>query len=185
MATSPEEGLASLLQNLEAKTGRSINQWISIARESGVGKHKALVEHLKTAHGITHGYANQIALRALAPEDAPAAGSDELVDAQYTGAKTVMRPLYDRLAGVIRDLGPDVEVSPKKTCVSFRRGKQFALIQPTAQRLDVGIILKGVAPAGRLEQNPSTMCTHRVKVSSDADIDPELIRWLREAYSAA
>jgi hypothetical protein len=144
-----------------------------------------MVAHLKADHGLTHGYANQIAQRALGSDDAPAAGSDELVDAQYAGAKAAMRPLYETLIKTITALGSDVEISPKKTCVSLRRSKQFALIQPTAQRLDVCIILKGVPPAGRLEQSPTTMCTHRVKVSSEKEVDPELIAWLRQAYEAA
>ena len=185
MATTPEEGMATLIRNLEEKTGRSMADWIGTARGSGLGKHKEMVEHLKTVHGLTYGYANQIAQRALAGDDAPAQGSAELIDAQYTGSKAAMRPLYDRLVEVINQLGPEVEVSPKKTCVSFRRSKQFALVQPTAQRLDLGIILKGVPPAGRLEQNPNTMCTHRVKVSSNAEIDAELVGWLRQAYENA
>jgi len=185
MAKSPEEGMASQIQNLETKTGRSIQEWIAAARSTGIGKHKDLVEHLKTSHGLTFGYANQIAQRALAADDAPAAGSEELIDAQYTGAKAAMRPLYEKLIAVMTGLGPDVEVSPKKTCVSLRRSKQFALIQSNAQRLDVGIMLKGVLPAGRLEQNPTTMVTHRVRVSSDAEIDAELIGWLKQAYAAA
>ena len=185
MATSPEEGMASMIHNLETKTGRSMAEWIAIARAAGFSKHKEVVDHLKSSHGLTHGYANQIALRALKPDDAPAEGSDGLIDAQYTGAKAAMRPLYDKMIAVMTSLGPDVEVSPKKTCVSLRRGKQFALIQPTAQRLDVGIILKGVPPTGRLEQNPSTMCTHRVKVSSEAEMDAEFVGWLRQAYEAA
>jgi hypothetical protein len=185
MAKSPEEGMATLIQNLEAKTGRPMSDWIAAARGTGIGRHKELVNHLKAENGLTHGYANQIALRALAPDDAPAAGSDELVDAQYTGSKAAMRPLYEQLLAVMTGLGPDVEVSPKKTCVSLRRSKQFALIQPTAQRLDLGIILKGVPPAGRLEQSPTTMCTHRVKISSEKEIDADLIGWLRQAYEAA
>jgi len=96
-----------------------------------------------------------------------------------------MRPLYDSLIKTITALGPDVDVSPKKTCVSLRRSKQFALIQPTAQRLDVCLILKGVPPAGRLEQSPTTMCTHRVKVSTEQEVDPQLVAWLRQAYEAA
>jgi hypothetical protein len=185
MAKSPEEGMATLIQNLETKTGRSMEEWVATARSTGIGKHKELVDYIKANLGLTHGYANQIALRALAPDDAPAAGSDDLIDAQYTGSRAGMRPLYEALIAAITGMGPDVEVSPKKTCVSLRRGKQFALIQPTAQRLDLGIILKGVPPAGRLEQNPSTMCTHRVRVSSEAEIDPELLGWLRQAYEAA
>ena len=185
MATTPEEGMASLIRNLEAKTGRSMADWIAIARASGLSKHKEMIEYLKTNHELTYGYANQIAQRALAHDDAPDAGSDELVDAQYTGAKAAMRPLYDHLIKVITGIGSDVEVSPKKTCVGLRRSKQFALIQSTAQRLDVCLILKGVPPAGRLEQSPTSMCTHRVKVSTDKDVDPELMGWLKQAYEAA
>jgi predicted transport protein len=184
MATSPEEGMASLIRNLEAKTGKSMGEWIEIARGSGLGKHKEIVEWLKTNHGLTFGYANQISQRALAAADAPEAGSDELVDAQFTGAKAAMRPLYDLLLNQVKALGADVEISPKKTCVSFRRNKQFGLVQATAQRLDVGIMLKGTPPAGRLEQNPTTMVTHRVKVSTAAEIDAELMGWMKQAYDA-
>lgn len=58
MATTPEEGMASLIRNLENSTGKSIGEWVAIARSSGIGKHKALVDHIKQTHGLTHGYAN-------------------------------------------------------------------------------------------------------------------------------
>jgi hypothetical protein len=29
------------------------------------------------------------------------------------------------------------------------------------------------------------MCTHRVRVAADSDIDAELLGWLRQAYAAA
>src|ERR1700722_18391183 len=129
MATTPEEGMATLIKNLETKTGKSMADWIAIARSSGTAKHKDMLEWLKTNHGLTYGYANQISQRALAPDDAPEAGSDELVDAQFAGAKAAMRPLYDLLLEKVKALGPDVDISPKKTCVSFRRNKQFGLVQ--------------------------------------------------------
>ncbi len=184
MTTTPEEGMATLFKNLETKTGKSMAEWIAIARGSGAAKHQEMVEWLKANQGLTFGYANQIALRAMADEDAPEAGSDELVDAQFTGAKAAMRPLYELLLEKVKALGPDVDISPKKTCVSFRRNKQFGLVQATGQRLDVGIMLKGTLPAGRLEQNPSTMVTHRVKVSTPAEIDAELMGWMKQAYEA-
>ena len=50
------------------------------------------------------------------------------------------------------EFGKDLEVSPKKTYVSLRRNKQFALIQPsTATRVDVGLNLKGHPVGDRLE----------------------------------
>jgi hypothetical protein len=188
MAKSPEEGMASLIQNLEAKTGKSLAHWVTLARASGFGKHKEIVTFLKTEHGLTHGYANQIALRAVASDDAPAAGSNDLIEAQYKGQKAALRPIYDALIAAVKGFGRDVELAPKKAYVSLRRSKQFGLIQPsTATRVDVGLVLKGVEPSDRLEAsgNFNAMVTHRVRVEKVAEVDATLIGWLRKAYESA
>jgi len=188
MAKSPEEGMASLIRNLEEKTGKSIDAWVAIARSPGKTKHKEIVDYLKAQHSLGHGYANQIAMRALAAADSPAAGSDDLVEAQYTGAKAAIRPVYEALAKAVKAFGPDVELSPKKAYVSLRRSKQFGLIQPTtATRVDVGLVLKDVPPAGRLEASGSfnAMVTHRVRVANVKEVDSDLIGWLRQAYQKA
>ncbi len=188
MAKSPEEGMASLIRNLEEKTGKSIDAWAVIARGSGKTKHKEIVDYLKAEHGLGHGYANQIAFRALATANAPAAGGDDLVEAQYSGAKAAVRPIYDALVKATNGFGSDVELSPKKAYVSLRRAKQFGLIQPTtATRVDVGLVLKGVVAAGRLEASGSfnAMVTHRVRIASADEVDSELIGWLRQAYEKA
>ena len=82
----------------------------------------------------------------------------------------------------------DVEVAPKKSYVSLRRAKQFALIQPsTRTRVDLGINLKGKEPTGRLEASGSfnAMVSHRVRLESAGDVDADVKRWLKEAYEAA
>ena len=61
-ASSPEEGMASLIRNLEANTGKSIDAWIATAQATGQTKHGQIVAVLKKDHGLSHGYANQIAL---------------------------------------------------------------------------------------------------------------------------
>jgi hypothetical protein len=85
--------------------------------------------------------------------------------------------------------GPDVSLAPKKGYVSLRRpGKQFAMIQPSgAGRIDLGLILPGVPPAGRLESSASfnALFTHRVRVTSAGDLDDALAGWLAAAYAAA
>jgi hypothetical protein len=83
--------------------------------------------------------------------------------------------------------GPDVEFAPKKANVSVRRRRQFALLQPsTATRMDVGLILQR-PPTGRLEPSGSfnAMFTHRIKLAVLADIDDQVVAWLKEAYDAA
>ena len=188
MAKSPEDIKAAMIAGLRDKTGKSLEEWLKILRASGLAKHKEFMSLLKEKHGLTHGFANMIALQALQSDSHTAGDTDALVDAQYAGAKAGLRPIYELLLAAVRKFGADVEASPKKAYVSLRRGKQFAIIQPsTATRIDVGINLKGTAPAGRLEASGSfnAMVSHRVRVASADEVDKELLAWLRQAYDAS
>lgn len=187
MAKSPEAAEATMVVNLEEKTGKSLDEWVRVATAAGKDKHGELVAILKKDHGLTHGYANLVAHRTLksaASDSAP----DDLIAGQYAGAKAGLKPIYDKLMAAVTKFGSDVEVAPKKAYVSLRRSKQFAIVQPsTATRLDVGINLKGTEAVGRLEASGSfnAMVSHRVRVESVEQVDGELLGWLKQAYEAA
>lgn len=177
----------TMIANLKEKTGKSLDEWTRVAEKTGESKHGALVKALKTDYGLTHGYANLVAHKTL-KSDAGSSDGEDLVAAQYSGKKEHLRPIYDALVEKIRTFGGDVELAPKKAYVSLRRSKQFGLIQPsTAKRVDVGINLGEDTPTVRLEPSGSfnSMVSHRVRVESVDEIDPELIGWLREAYERA
>lgn len=178
-----DDATATALRNLAAKTGRSAAEWLDIARPLVPLGHRAGLDKLKADYGIGHGYANTLMLTVRA-EQSPNAGADP-VDVQYSGPKAGLRPLYDLLVSSARDLGPDVTVAPKKSTVSLRRSKQFALITPaTKDRIDLGLNLAGAPAAGRLIA-ASGMCTHKVGVRGPRDVDAELLGWLRDAYLSA
>lgn len=187
MAKSPAEMAAAMINNLKANTGKDLPAWLKIVKATRLEKHGQIVKHLKTEHGVTHGYANMIAHEAIKPaEGAP--NEDDLVASQYAGPKSDLRPIYDALVAAVSKFGKDVEIAPKKTYVSLRRKKQFALVQPsTKTRVDVGINLKGTDPTDRLETSGSfnQMVSHRVRISAKKDIDAELKGWLKDAYDAA
>jgi uncharacterized protein DUF4287/uncharacterized protein DUF5655 len=180
MASSPEEMALSMLDNLPDRTGKTLDEWRKILGETGLEKHGQIVKHLKGEHGVTHGFANMIALKFL--------GSDEKVDlvaAQYGGAKAALLPIHDGVIFFVKTLGRDVEIAPKKTSVSVRRKKQFALITPaTRTRVDLGLALKGEPAEGRLETY-NAMCSHRVRLERPGDIDSQVKSWLTLAYSRA
>ena len=187
MAKSPEEMAAAMIANLKEKTGKTLAQWLKIVKSSKLAKHGEIVKMLKAEHGVGHGFANLIAHEHLKAGKPAAAGGD-LVDKQYSGAKSELRPIYDALVAAVEKFGKDVEVSPKKAYVSLRRSKQFALIQPsTKDRVDVGINLKGTKASGRLENSGSfnAMVSHRVKVTDKKQVNAELKKWLKAAYDAA
>ncbi len=177
-----------MIRNLEQKSGRTLDDWIAAVRASGLAKHGEIVKMLKSDHALTHGYANLVAIAARGGLAGSDASTDDLESAVFGGRKSALKPVYDVLRNALVAFGGDVEVAPKKSYVSFRRRRQFALAQPsTATRLDVGLNLKGVDAAGRLESAGgfNAMCTHRVRVESAAQVDAELLGWLRQAYESA
>ncbi len=195
MAT-PEEMAKAMAENLKKNTGKSLAQWAKVAKGSGLTKHSEVVKFLKTEHELGHGYANLIAHEAKGSAGAAsgqkvsASEGGDLIDTQYAGAKADLRPIYDALIKKVKAFGADVDVSPKKTYVSLRRSKQFALIQPsTKTRVDVGIQLKEPPKTAtdRLELSGSfnAMVSHRVRLESVKDIDTEVVAYLREAYEKA
>ena len=188
MAKKPEEMLDSMLENLKEKTGKTLDEWIAIVQSAGVEKHREIINYLKSEHGFTYGYANLVATKVREAGSGGPKTDAHLVDAQYSGPKEGLRPIYDALIKSVEKFGGDMEVSPKKTYVSLRRSKQFAIIQAsTKTRVDVGINLKGIKPTERLEAsgNFNSMVSHRVRLSDNEDVDSDLIGWLKDAYEAA
>jgi predicted transport protein len=188
MPDKVQQAWDSMEKNLAEKTGKSVDQWAKIARSSGASKHGELVKFLKSKHELTHGYASMIAFRVLEGPRNAEPDREDLVAAQYAGAKASLRPIYNAVIDAVSRFGRDIEISPKKTYVSLRRKKQFAIIQPSTQtRVDVGLNLGTSKAAERLEPsgNFSEMVSHRVRLENKNDVDAELINWLRTAYDSA
>lgn len=189
MPASPDDMAATMVANMKSKTGKTFEQWLAIAKKTGAEKHGQIVKALKTDHGLTHGYANLVAHKLLKSDaGSKAEGGTDLVAAQYAGPKAGLKPIYDAVIKAARSLGKDVEIAPKKTYVSLRRNKQFAIVQPsTRTRVDLGLNLKDEKAAGRLEKSGSfnAMVTHRVRLEKPADVDKDVIAWLKKAWAEA
>ena len=173
-------------QGLLEKTGKSLEQWITIVKNTGITKHGEMVKMLKADHGFTHGYANFVALKARGA-DAGSHDPEELLTNQYQG-KEHLKPIYQSLLEVVEGFGTDVKKVPKRDSVSIIRKKQFALIKPaTKTRIDLGLKLKDKPTGERLESSGpfGSMCTHRVRLTSPEQVDMELKSWLKEAYDKA
>ena len=173
----------TMIDNLPKNTGRSLEEWFAVLSGTNLEKHSELMNHLKQEYGISHGFANGIVLRYRQRGSAPSA--ENLVNAQYAGPKAALRPIFDAIVTAATELGSDVEVVPKKTGVSLRRSKQFAVVEaPSARRIQLGIQLKGDAATGRLLSG-NAMCSHKVNLASPDEVDDELRGWLRAAYERA
>jgi len=172
-----------MIDNMPEKTGKSLEAWKKILKEKNFEKHSQAVKYLKEEHGVTHGFANTIVTLSKDANDSP----EDLVKNQYIGKENLI-PIYDKLMDELKKLGNDIKITPKKGSVSIIRKQQFVLIKPaTKTRIDLGFKLKNKATTSRLGNSGpfGTMCTHRVQLTSQEDVDAELIGWIKEAYEKA
>lgn len=181
-----DPALKTMIENLETNSGKKLDQWIAIVNKSKLEKHGEIVKMLKEDHGLGHGYANMITHLAKDSSSVTNEDKDGLVDSHYKG-KEHYRPLYDTLLAGIQKFGKDIEIAPKNNYVSLRRKKQFATLTPASKtRFEIGINLKGTEPKGMLEAcKPNSMCSHKINLASDKDLNKEVWDWLKKAYEGA
>lgn len=188
MATDTlQQAYETQLKNILSSTGKSLEEWRSILNQTGLQKHGELVNYLKEKHGLGHGNANSLVHYCKQSHAEGTEDKDALVDDQYKG-KEELRAWYEKLKTFIEGLGDDVVFSAKKGYMSVRRKKQFAILQPsTKTRFDIGLNIKNLPPAGRLEAAGSwnAMCTHRIKIESESQLDETVFESLRQAYDQA
>jgi hypothetical protein len=119
------------------------------------------------------------------PTAAPAADGDPLA-AIYTGAKAALRPLHEAVMAQIEAFGAFDE-APKKSYISLRRKKQFAMVGPaTNDSIEIGLNAKDLPAHTRLKvQPPGSMCNATTRITGAEQVDTQLKGWLRQAYDAA
>ncbi len=181
----PKKQAETQLRNIVESSGMSVDDFVKAVQNAGLAKHGQIVSHLKSEHGLTHGNANLMAHTVREAMEGGPPPADDLLDAQYTGPKAALRPVYDELADLAGGLGGDVEMVIQKTGVSFRRAKQFALVQcPSAKRVQLSLNLADTPDDPRVVER-SGMCSHKVDLTAVDEVDDDVAAWLRDAYQQA
>lgn len=181
------------IDDLPSRTGRSLDSWIKFIKKSGPKTEKERREWLKTEHGLGTNYAWWLAERAEGKggedgdPEAYLRAAEGYVEKMFAGPKSSLRPIYDALLKLGLALGKDVKACPCQTIVPLHRKHVFAQIKPTTQtRIDLGFALKDLKATGRLIDTggfaKKDRITHRIPITSLADIDDEVKRWLKHAY---
>ncbi len=179
--------------SLKQKTGRTLEEWISLVKKSGPADEVARREWLKREHKFGTNAAWWIAERASgkgSEEDTPEKylrAAEKYVEEMFAGSKASQRPIYDALLRLGLSIGKDVMACPCKTMVPLYRKHVFAQIRPTTRtRIDFGLCLRGVKPPKRVIDTGGAAkgdrITHRIEITSVKDIDAEVKRWLKAAY---
>lgn len=102
------------------------------------------------------------------------------VDVHFDGRPPALRAAF---AKVVKAL-PDAEVVANASSIHFRRERAFAGVRVKKDALDVEFLLARKVASTRIlkmeDLGPSRKA-HHVRVADPADVDTELVAWLKEA----
>ncbi|MFI5240143.1 MAG: DUF4287 domain-containing protein [Candidatus Saccharimonadia bacterium] len=179
------------IDTIKAKTGKTPEYFLEQARQKGFLEDKAktsdIINWLKKDYDLGRGHAMALVV-SFNSATKPKQSIEEGTAQHFGGTKTKCRQPLDELVKQVHGFGPEVSVWPGRSYLSLQReGKKFAIIQITANRFDIGIKRKGVSEDNRFEAAGvwNSMVTHRVRITEPAQIDAEVLDWLKQAYLAA
>jgi hypothetical protein len=185
----------AVLANVAKTTGKTLDEWTHLIKNSGPADDKACYEWLKKEHkvgGTTAWMVAQHAFGKNSEDTDPAAylhNAPQWVEAMYVGVKSALRPIHDALIKLGQSMGSDVKICPCQTVVPLYRNHVIAQIKPTTNtRIDFGLALKGAKkkPPKRLIDTGGLQkgdrITHRFPITSVDEIDDQVKEWLRIAY---
>jgi hypothetical protein len=184
------------IATLKERSGKTLEQWIALAKKEGPKDEKNLRDWFKKEHGFGTNNAWWLAERTFGKgneEDTPEGymkAAEGYVRDMFDGSKSGLKPLYEALLIEVAAIADDVKACPCKTIVPLYRNHVFAQIKPTTRtRIDLGFALgkfNGKIP-GRLVDTggkaKGDRITHRIPLSEEGEIDDTVRHWLRVAYN--
>ncbi len=178
------------LDTVRAKTGLGPDDFKARAEKEGLIGAKAapVIAWLKADYGRGQGHAMAVWAAIKADGGPVRPGPEARIDALFSGARAVWRPVYDALLDTARGYGSDVGVAPTDSYVSLVRGaRKFAVVQPGASFLDLGFKRPGMPANERFVSAAgwNDMLTHRMRLRTGETVDDALLAWLGAAYDAA
>lgn len=187
--SSLDQAVQTQLNNIQKKTGKSLDELAAIIKNSGLTKHGEIREMLMRDLGLGHGDANSLVhavLQSDGQRQAEGKSQGDVLDDIYSGSKSTLRPIHEAVMKEVVKFG-EFEIAPKKGYISLRRKKQFAMLGPaTNTRVELGLNAKDLPPSERLlEQPKGSMCNYIVKLTDAGQVDAQLVTWVISAYESA
>ncbi|MBX3430060.1 MAG: DUF4287 domain-containing protein [Hyphomonadaceae bacterium] len=179
-----QKWFASVEASLERDTGKSIAEWVKIAKKCPETAPRKRTQWFRENYGLG---VNRIAhIVSVAFPDGPSWDEpDALLDQLWKEKEG--RAIYDAVAKLVRKEFRDAVIGPRKTFVSFSRKIQFAGILPArGGKAELGLPLplsasKRLTP---MKRRPwAEKHTAILLLSTPKEVDAEVKRLLKLAYA--
>lgn len=182
MTARQEKWFASIQESMQRDTGKTLEEWVAIARTCPETKPGARKAWLKAHHGLGTNRAS-IVLGQAFPETAHWAKPDDLRDALWTdpNARAILEAVEPAVAAL-----PGLVSAQRKGFTAFSREFQFAALRPAkGGGALLGLALEPSADS-RLEAPKRETWSERLKavlpLSGPADVDASVKALLAQAW---
>lgn len=178
--------MASLEANLAIATGKTMAQWIKIAKTCPHEKPGARLKWFKQEHGLGMSRAGLVLWRAFGGGTLGEEDPNVLVDSLFSKSFAEQRALYEKVVSYVQRLGQGT-VSPRKGFVALYRLKQYGAIKPRKAGLFVGLALRQYPKNKRLVEVKNFGGGDRNKkalvLTSAKDFDAEVKDLIKAAWA--
>ena len=123
-----QKWFASVKAGLERDTGKTLDQWVNIAKTCPETKPRARQAWLKAQHGLGQNRAMQV-LNAAFPSDEPGWDEDEALR-EALWSDPASRAILDALEATLAATLPEVLRTQRKGFTGWSRAVQFAALKP-------------------------------------------------------
>jgi hypothetical protein len=176
---------ASIREGLERDTGKTMQQWVEIARSCPETAHRARLKWFKEVHGLLRNRASQVIGEAFG---APMTWSepDRLIESLWSdpASRTIFEAVNNEATAL-----PNVIRTARKGYTAWSRKVQFAAARP----LRGGGAMLGLAIgqeadsrlSGRASESWSDRLVSRLTLTSPRDVNDAIRALLRSSWEAA
>lgn len=182
MALGPKQMGEAILRNLEEKTGKSLERWLTIIKKSKLADKKSVMDFLKTNHSVGHFQAQTIFEQLSGTNEYE--NSDEFIPALFNTAD--LMKAYKKIENAILKFGKDIRIQPCKTYIPFYRKNQFAILKTSRdKKIVIGLNLDDNFNHDRFKKSKSggsERINFQTTLNTIDDFDKEIISIFKTAY---
>jgi predicted transport protein len=181
MVKTSQEIEKEFIDGLKSKKDKTLNEWVSAIKNTGIEKRNDIIKWLKEQNGFGHMNASLLAGIYFNNGKPVYASEQNLLDNQFEKYQD-MRPLFDELQKQISAWDNSVDFVTKKTYVSITKKREFAAINIKKGELRLGMDL-GEMPFDNVVEKakltgPMPRISHMVVIKSQSEINKQLFQFL-------
>ncbi len=186
MAKTSGELENEFIDTAKSSTGKSLDEWLSLVKSSGIEKRNDIMEWLKKGHALNHMQAQFVAGMFLNNGKPVYGNEDDLLEAQFEKCPA-MRPLFNEVSGRILSTFKGTQLIPKKTYLSFTAIREFAAVNVRQDEIRLGLDL-GEEPFNDTVQKskltgPMPRISHMIVLKEISQLDKHSMELLQQSYN--